>query len=283
MTTAKLHADTFSILNTTKHPDEAFKALERPRGLARAADQLRRHAGRPGPQQAAFDSIHANYPGIKIDLDRHAGHARLPGQPQPPGVGPGLPKSRAALQAFYNKYRTTPGLDIDAELDTLKTTLQGIFDETRQQPVAPPPRAPGRHSPARAPEPHHSRTSPIPWSPPTMTDTTEALPRNAAARRRPSEAPALAPARPLWGYVFIGPWLVGLVLFTAGPIIASLVLSLTDFDLLHPDQTQFIGLDNYIRMTTDPHVATSLSATFKFAADHRADHDAREPRLRPPA
>jgi ABC-type sugar transport system permease subunit len=70
----------------------------------------------------------------------------------------------------------------------------------------------------------------------------------------------------LWGYVFIGPWLLGLFLFTAGPIIASLVMSLTNFDLLHADQTRFIGLDNYIRMTRDPLVGTALISTFKFAA-----------------
>ena len=38
----------------------------------------------------------------------------------------------------------------------------------------------------------------------------------------------------IWGFVFISPWLIGLALFTAGPMIASLVLSFTDFDLLHP-------------------------------------------------
>ena len=42
---------------------------------------------------------------------------------------PDYQKSRQALKAVYNKYRTTEGLDIDAELATLKTTLQGIFDE----------------------------------------------------------------------------------------------------------------------------------------------------------
>ena len=41
---------------------------------------------------------------------------------------PDYQKSRKALQAVWSKYRTTEGLDIDAELATLKTTLQGIFD-----------------------------------------------------------------------------------------------------------------------------------------------------------
>jgi multiple sugar transport system permease protein len=69
-----------------------------------------------------------------------------------------------------------------------------------------------------------------------------------------------------WGYVFIGPWLIGLVLFTAGPMIVSMVLSFTDFDLVHPESWKFIGLDNYARMATDPNVLTSVLVTFKFAA-----------------
>ena len=69
----------------------------------------------------------------------------------------------------------------------------------------------------------------------------------------------------MWGFVFIGPWLVGLVLLTAGPMIASFVLSLTDFDLVHPEAVKFVGLDNYVRMMSDPNVLKSLVVTFKFA------------------
>jgi len=42
---------------------------------------------------------------------------------------PDYAKTKSALQALGNKYRTTSGLDIDTELATLKTTLQGIFDQ----------------------------------------------------------------------------------------------------------------------------------------------------------
>lgn len=69
----------------------------------------------------------------------------------------------------------------------------------------------------------------------------------------------------LWGYAFIGPWIVGLLLFTLGPMLASLVLSLTDFNLVKPEGTHFVGLDNYVRLTTDPTIGQSLVATFKFA------------------
>jgi len=97
-----------------------------------------------------------------------------------------------------------------------------------------------------------------------MAETPQALPATPQTRRsrwtlRPSTREAL------WGFIFIGPWLIGLVLFTAGPIVASFVMSLTNFDLLHAGETRFVGLDNYIRMTSDPLVIQSLVATFKFA------------------
>ena len=42
---------------------------------------------------------------------------------------PDYQKARSALKAVYNKYRTTKDVDIDSTLSTLKTTLQGIFDD----------------------------------------------------------------------------------------------------------------------------------------------------------
>ena len=48
-------------------------------------------------------------------------------------------------------------------------------------------------------------------------------------------------------------------------MIASLVLSMTDFDLIHAEDVQFIGFDNYVRMASDPNVIKSLVVTFSFA------------------
>jgi ABC-type sugar transport system permease subunit len=99
-----------------------------------------------------------------------------------------------------------------------------------------------------------------------MTQSTEvlAVPTSRTGRSRWKLTPSRREA--LWGYVFIGPWLIGLVLFTAGPMIASLALSFTDFNMLRPTEAKFIGLDNYVRMTSDPNVITSVLVTFKFAA-----------------
>ena len=43
-----------------------------------------------------------------------------------------------------------------------------------------------------------------------------------------------------WPVLFLLPWLVGFVVFTAGPMLASLVLSLTDYDIIHAPE--FVGL-----------------------------------------
>jgi multiple sugar transport system permease protein len=51
----------------------------------------------------------------------------------------------------------------------------------------------------------------------------------------------------LVGYMFISPWLIGFFVFSLIPILASLVLAFTNYDLLSPN-IKFIGLDNFDRM-----------------------------------
>ena len=96
-----------------------------------------------------------------------------------------------------------------------------------------------------------------------MTATIEELGPARPPGRRLAIRPSVREA--LWGLVFIGPWVIGLLLFTAGPMIASLVMSLTDFNLVKPEATKFVGLDNYARLASDPTILQSLIATFKFA------------------
>lgn len=66
-----------------------------------------------------------------------------------------------------------------------------------------------------------------------------------------------------WSYLFVSPWLIGLVLFTAGPVIAALVLSFTDYPLLRAPQ--FVGLANYERLlTADTKFLDSLTVTLVY-------------------
>src|SRR5258708_122108 len=44
-------------------------------------------------------------------------------------------------------------------------------------------------------------------------------------------------------YLMISPWIIGFIIFTLGPMIYSLYLSLTSWDLIDPPQ--WVGLQNY--------------------------------------
>jgi multiple sugar transport system permease protein len=69
----------------------------------------------------------------------------------------------------------------------------------------------------------------------------------------------------LTGLLYVAPFIVGFIAFSAIPMLASLVLSFTDFDPREPDRFSFIGLDNYSRLVADPLVAESLWVTVRFA------------------
>src|SRR5690606_35171534 len=53
--------------------------------------------------------------------------------------------------------------------------------------------------------------------------------------------------------------------FTFLPMVASLLFSFTDFNLLRPNDVQFIGWANYNRLFSDPQVAAASGATLRYA------------------
>ncbi len=66
----------------------------------------------------------------------------------------------------------------------------------------------------------------------------------------------------IWGYVFLSPWILGMIFFIGGPIIASLILAFCRWDLITPPE--FIGLDNFIKIVGDPKFWKSLYNTFYY-------------------
>src|SRR4028119_1364617 len=62
------------------------------------------------------------------------------------------------------------------------------------------------------------------------------------------------------GYLFLLPWLIGLIVITIGPMIASLYLSFTNYSLIQAPK--WTGLDNYVRMLGDERLHNSLKVTF---------------------
>lgn len=68
-----------------------------------------------------------------------------------------------------------------------------------------------------------------------------------------------------YGLLFTSPAILGFILFTLGPMIASLALSLTDYNVFK-EQTAFVGIENYAKLFSgeDELFYQSLGITFYF-------------------
>lgn len=67
------------------------------------------------------------------------------------------------------------------------------------------------------------------------------------------------------GYAWISPWLIGFFVFTAGPMIASLVFSLASYRIVKPPN--FLGFENYrVALFEDKLFWPSLGRTFYYVA-----------------
>ena len=63
-------------------------------------------------------------------------------------------------------------------------------------------------------------------------------------------------------YLFLSPWLVGLLAFWLLPIVASFVLSMSEWRIITP--LKWVGLDNYREMAGDRNFWLSIRVTLKF-------------------
>lgn len=90
-----------------------------------------------------------------------------------------------------------------------------------------------------------------------MTEFLSVQQTKAASARRGGGR--LARAEAISGYLFILPWLIGFVVFLAGPMVASLYFSFTQYQLVKPPVWQ--GLENYRSAFADPLVWQSLKVS----------------------
>lgn len=66
------------------------------------------------------------------------------------------------------------------------------------------------------------------------------------------------------GYIFLSPWLLGIILFIIGPMMTSGFLSFTRYDVVNPPD--FVGLKNFIEIfTKDRLFWPSMMLTFRYA------------------
>jgi multiple sugar transport system permease protein len=85
---------------------------------------------------------------------------------------------------------------------------------------------------------------------------------------RPRSLPrfsGLAWRRARWGYVFIAPWIIGFLAFTAFPMIATFAFTFTNINLAQAEPLKFVGLHNYETLINDRQTWDSFGVTLKFA------------------
>lgn len=64
----------------------------------------------------------------------------------------------------------------------------------------------------------------------------------------------------LAGYLFISPWLIGFLIFTAGAMVYSLYISFSSYNLA-TNSARPVGIENYANLFEDPRVGVSLANT----------------------
>jgi len=62
-----------------------------------------------------------------------------------------------------------------------------------------------------------------------------------------------------WALLFLAPTLLGLVVLSAGPVLATLAISLTQWDLLRAPK--LVGLDNFVQLASDERFLKALRNT----------------------
>ena len=95
-----------------------------------------------------------------------------------------------------------------------------------------------------------------------MAATTDVVVKGATAYRS-SGAFRRALRRNLSGWLFASPWIIGFLLWTVGPMLASLVIAFTNWDLI--TEAKFVGAQNFVAMAADSLVWKSLQVTTVYA------------------
>jgi len=95
--------------------------------------------------------------------------------------------------------------------------------------------------------------------------TTTAKPTLTDGHLKGARARFLRPAarQNLEGWLFASPWILGLFLWTLGPMIASLAIAFTDWDLISP--SRWVGVSNLQAMFNDKLVWQALKVTTIYA------------------
>lgn len=137
-TTSPLNADTFAVMKKSKNPDAAFHALTYL--LGDASDQLLGLYGgmpaRPDKQDAFFaalDQAKDDAGNIKfpqgVDWQVAKDSVQFADNPNFEAYMPKYNETLDILGKYLSKWTTTPGLDLDAEIEALRAEIQAEWDK----------------------------------------------------------------------------------------------------------------------------------------------------------
>lgn len=130
--TAKMHADTFSIMRASQHPEEAFEALTYLLSAEVAPELLNIYGGMPArlslQETWLEDYAESNFPGRNVDFDVAVEAMGYADSPNHESWMPSFLETTDRYNEFWGLAANEPGLDLDAEIDALREDLQAIFD-----------------------------------------------------------------------------------------------------------------------------------------------------------
>jgi multiple sugar transport system substrate-binding protein len=125
--TSKLHADTIGIMDSTENPEAAFAALT---FLAASPELIQTWGAMPAVESQRpdfFAGLEERFAPLEIDWNVSSLMLQHPDNPSHEAFMPNFQEADSANKDLGSKIWTTPGLDLDAEIDAHVETLQGIF------------------------------------------------------------------------------------------------------------------------------------------------------------
>lgn len=129
--TSKMHADTFGILKGSQNPEAAFKVLTYLLSPEVAPELLNIYGGMPARislQEVWLDNyFETNFAGQTIDKQVVIDSMEYADNPNHESYMPSFLETTDRYNEFWNRLANEPGLDFDAELEQLETSLQAIF------------------------------------------------------------------------------------------------------------------------------------------------------------
>lgn len=126
---SKLHADTFGILKAVDNPDAAWEvySILMDEFASDLVEVYGAFPARQSLQDEAVAKLQERFP--DVDFQVFVDGLAYPDDPSHESGMPNFLKAADTYSTFASKYQSTPGLDLDAELDAMIVEMQEVFDE----------------------------------------------------------------------------------------------------------------------------------------------------------